>query len=175
MTWKDILATASTTQTLQRAQSMLNHQIIYKLGDGPTDPTQPITTTCDCSGFVDWSIGLPRELPHGSGKWIYTDSIWAGGAPVKVGMFTPIGITDAQIGDLLVYPHSGVPQHMHAGHIGIITEVTNQMPTKVIHCSLGNYNHFHDAIKITEPSVFLNTNHPTRAMRIEYDVLKTFI
>lgn len=168
MAWKDLLQTVSSDQTLQRANSALGLNTIYKLGKGGFDPTKPMTPSCDCSGFVAWAIGIPRELPPGSDKWLSTDSYWSGGTPVKDGLFTQINLQEAAPGDLLVYPDSG----QHQGHIGIITQVDHNLPTYVIHCSLGNYNNYHDAIRITGPGVFLASNHPTRAVRINYDALK---
>ena len=37
----------------------------------------------------------------------------------------------------------------------------------------GDPAHFGDAIRLTDPSVFLSTNHPTRCVRIVYEVLQT--
>ena len=169
--WKDLLRTAGKDQTLQRANSALGRNIVYKLGKGGFDPTKPITPTCDCSGYIAWAIGIPRELPPGSQKWLSTDSYWNGGKSVKPNLFLRVGFNETAPGDLLVYPDSG----SHQGHIGIITQVDHNIPTYVIHCSLGNSNVYHDAVRITGPGVFLAGNHPTHAMRIDYDALKTFI
>ena len=169
MTWKDTLATAGTQQTLARAHSALALGTIYKLGKGGFDPVKPMTAQCDCSGFIAWAIGIPRELPPGSDKWLSTDEYWAGGKPVKAGLFTQILLKDAVAGDLLVYPDSGGSQ----GHISIINQVDNNMPTFIIHCSSGNFKNFNDAIRITSPAVFLSGNHPTRTMRINYELLKS--
>jgi hypothetical protein len=60
-------------------------------------------------------MGVPRELPPSSDRWLNTDCMWGGGDPA----------------------------------------------------------HFGDAIRLTDPSVFLSTNHPTRCVRIVYEVLQT--
>ena len=169
--WKDLLQTASKEQMLQRANSALGLNTIYELGKGGFDPTIPMTPSCDCSGFVAWAIGIPRELPPGSDKWLSTDSYWSGGEPVKANLFKEIELQQSEPGDLLVYPDSGG----HQGHIGIITQVDHSMPTYVIHCSLGNYNNYHDAVRITDPGVFLAGNHPTRVMQIDYDALRAYV
>lgn len=169
--WKDLLQTASTAQTLQRAHSALNLKTVYKLGKGGFDPTKPMMASCDCSGFVAWAIGIPRELPPASNKWLSTDTYWVGGKPVKANLCVRIELKDAAAGDLLVYPDSGGKQ----GHIGIITQAEGGIPTYVVHCSKGNYTNYGDAIRITGPGVFLAGNQPTRAMRIDYDALKTFL
>jgi hypothetical protein len=167
MPWKATLATASTQQTLSRAHSALAKKTVYKLGQGGFDPSKPMTKECDCSGFIAWAIGIPRELPPGSDHWLSTDEYWAGGKPVKDGLFTEIALADALAGDLMVYPDSGG----HQGHICLINQVDHNLPTFIIHCSLGNWNHFGDAIRITDPSIFLHSSHPVRIMRINYPLL----
>lgn len=79
------------------------------------------TTFCDCSGFVAWSHRLPRKLP--SGEWVYTDSMEAWGKKQ--------GITwkDAQPGDVVVYGAGAA-----IGHCGVVSEVDDAGPVKVIHC-----------------------------------------
>ena len=173
MSWKDILATAVTAQTLTRAQSCLSKKTIYLLGAGGLDPSVPLGQSCDCSGFVAWSIGFPRELPLGSGQWFDTDVFWNGGEPYHADLFNQVAIPAAQPGDLMVYPHYG-PENSQPGHISIIVQVDNQMPTQIIHCSHGNYVNFGDAIRMTGPDIFLIGNHPTRVMRINYPALLAF-
>lgn len=151
-----------------RANSVLSLQTEYKLGKGGFDPTKPFTKQCDCTGFVAWAIGIPRELPPNSGKWLSTDEYWAGGKPTKPGLLTQKQLKDAQIGDILVYPDKGGGQ----GHISIITQVDHNMPSLIIHCSSGNFKHFNNAVRITDPSVFLSGNHDTRILSINYDVLR---
>jgi len=169
--WKDLLQTASREQTLARAQSALGLKTIYKLGKGGFDPAKAMSPSCDCSGFVAWAIGIPRELPPKSDKWLDTDAYYAGGKPVRAGLFSEVAIIDAEPGDLLVYPDKGGSQ----GHIGIVTQVDLSAPTYVIHCSSGNYKNYKDAIRTTGPGVFLAGNNPTRAMRVNYDALKKFL
>jgi len=168
MAWFDLIITSSTQQTMQRAQSALQKNTIYKLGKGGFDPTKPLTLECDCSGFIAWSIGIPRELPPKSNKWLSTDEYWAGGEPVKRGLFTEKEITEAIVGDLLVYPDNGGKQ----GHIAIVSKIQNGKPALIIHCSNGNFKNYEDAIRETDSGLFLIGNHPTRLMRINYDVLQ---
>ena len=134
MAWYDLIDTCGTPQTISRAHSALAHGTIYKLGKGGMDPTKPLTTECDCSGFIAWSMGIPRELPPGSNKWLSTDEYWNSGKPVKAGLFSQVPIHEMNAGDLLVYPdNSGMP------------------------------------------AVFLFGNHNTRAMRINYEVLRRMV
>lgn len=171
MAWFDLLSTCGTQQTMNRAHSVLNLKTVYKLGKGGFDPTKGFTPQCDCSGFIAWAIGIPRELPPRSNKWLSTDEYWKGGAPVKANLFLPKNLNEAMVGDLLVYPDSGGNQ----GHIALINQVDLNMPTFIIHCSSGNFRNFGDAIRITNPNVFLTGNHKTRVMRINYDVLRNMI
>lgn len=168
MAWSDLLPTVSSAQTLQRAKSALFKKTIYKLGKGGFDPSKPLSAQCDCSGFIAWAIGIPRELPPKSNKWLSTDEYWSGGKPVKAGLFIQKDITEALIGDLLVYPDKGGKQ----GHIAVVSIVEKGKPVSIIHCSSGNYKNFGDAIRETGPGVFLAGNAPTRLMRINYDMLK---
>jgi hypothetical protein len=168
MAWFDLLASCGTQQTLQRAQGVLHRNTVYKLGKGGMDPSKPLTIQCDCSGFIAWAIGIPRELPPQSNKWLSTDEYWAGGKPTKPNLCTQISLNQAAVGDLLVYPDSGGSQ----GHIALVTAVADNRPSLIIHCSNGNFKHFQDAIRQTPPDVFLTGNHQTRLMRINYDVVR---
>jgi len=171
MSWQDLLKTASTQQTLKRALGIANdgQNYIYELGAGGTDPVQPLTQHCDCSGFVAWCIGTPRELPPGSNKWLNTDCIYAGGKPVKAGLFTKVPIASAAAGDLMVYPGGNGDY----GHVGIVTETGTGGPTKVVHCSHGNYRTYNNAVKVTDPAVFLG-NPKTHAVQINYAAFQSF-
>jgi hypothetical protein len=168
MKWFDLIETCGTSQTINRALSALERRTIYKLGRGGIDPTKPLTSECDCSGFIAWAIGIPRELPPGSHNWLSTDEYWAEGRPVMAGMFSQIHIAEVRVGDLLVYPDNGNEQ----GHIGLVIQVHS---LQMIHCSSGNFNHFGNAICTTSPAIFLSGNHNTRAMRINYDALKKMV
>jgi peptidoglycan hydrolase-like protein with peptidoglycan-binding domain len=168
MTWKDLLKKAGTARTIERAQRCLGRKTVYKLGAGGVDPTTPsLTKACDCSGFVAWAIGIPRELPPGSGKWLSTDQYWSGGGNVGHGLFNRVSVADALPGDLYVYPDSGGQQ----GHIGIIKVVRNGKPDKVIHCSSGGWKNYGEAVRETDCTVF--ANHPnSRIMRPDYGALR---
>ena len=134
--WRDMLAGVSNARTLQRAREALGRGTKYKLGKGGFDPTRPLTHECDCSGFVAWAIGIPRELPPRSGHWLATDNYWRGGSPVADGLFNRAADGRVQPGNLYVYPDSGGRQ----GHIGIVTRVGAAWePTRVLHCSQGNF------------------------------------
>ncbi|WHI47559.1 peptidoglycan-binding protein [Microbulbifer sp. JMSA004] len=165
--WKELLKTASQKTTLKRARSCLERKTRYKLGKGGINPLNPLVAECDCSGFVAWSIGVPRELPPGSAKWLQTSSYWEGGGEVGDDLFALVTSAQAQPGDLYVYPDHGRKQ----GHMGIITEVKGGEPTSVIHCSSGNNKIHGDAIRETSIDIF--RNHPkARIMQIDYAALR---
>ena len=90
---------------------------------------------------------------------------------MKANLFLQKNLNEAMVGDLLVYPDSGGNQ----GHIALINQVDLNMPSFIIHCSSGNFRNFGDAVRITNPNVFLTGNHNTRVMRINYDVLRNMI
>lgn len=164
--WKDLLRSADHETTLKRAHDCLNKNTVYKLGKGGINPTNPLTKQCDCSGFVAWAIGIPRELPPRSGKWLQTTTYWQGGGNVGRGLFDQVSAHNAIVGDIFVYPDVGRRQ----GHMGIISEVTNGRPTKVIHCSKSNDRNG-DAIQETHTAIFDN-NAKSRIMRIDFAALR---
>jgi hypothetical protein len=165
--WKESLKQAGRERTLARARSAADQGIRYVLGKGGFTPTDPMDIESDCSGFVAWAIGIPRELPPGSGRWLQTTTYWEGGGNVGAGLFDETDRTRAEPGDLYVYPDNRGKQ----GHIGIISEVQSEQPSKVMHCSKGNLIRHGDAIKETDPAVF--TRHPkTRIMKIDYAALR---
>jgi hypothetical protein len=170
--WESILATANSGQTLTRGRQGLGRGTIYELGSGGTadDIPKPLTQHCDCSGFVCWAIGVPRECPPGSDHWLYTDNIWEGGGDVGNALFAKVQTGTAEPGDLYVYPAPDASSH---GHIAIITAVTNGMPTTILHCSLSNYERTKDAVRETTPIVFVQ-NTKSRIMRPNYDALRRF-
>jgi hypothetical protein len=130
--------------------------------------SSPLSAKCDCSGFVCWSIGVPRECPPGSDHWLFTDNIWAGGGDVGSALFHRVDPAAATPGDLYVYPHD----HSHSfGHIGIVTETSSGHPTRMIHCSHGNYSVTRDAVRVTAPNV-ISGNPQSRIMRPDYDAIR---
>ena len=171
MAWFDLIPTCGFKQTMHRAHSALKLTTHYKLGEGGFNPIKPLTPQCDCSGFIAWAIGIPREFPPGSNKWLSTTEYYAGGAPVLPGLLSQVELHQARAGDLLVYPH----QNGQVGHIALISEVSDGQPAGILHCSSGNYKNFGNAVKITSPAVFFETKQTTRIMRINYPVLTQLV
>jgi hypothetical protein len=168
MPWKNLLISACTAQTLKRADSVVDTGIQYDLGQGGIAPEQPMTPRCDCSGFIAWTIGIPREFPPRSQHWLQTTTYWQGGAPVGNNLFHQIDTHAAQPGDVFVYPDS----RRGEGHISLVTAVAaDGHPSQIVHCSHGNQTHFHDAIQYTPPTVFMNRSD-SRVMRIDYNALR---
>lgn len=171
--WKDLLRTANIAQSLQRAHTGLEETTTYVLGQGGFDPTKMLTKKCDCSGFIAWAIGIPREFPPGSNRWLDTDAYWnGGGAAAKAAGFPllqNVAAADAEPGDLIVYPDQGGKQ----GHIGIISGTDNQGELKVIHCSKGNFRKFGDATRETDSAVW-KIQAKTRFMRIDFDAMRRY-
>lgn len=172
--WKDLLRTASIDQALERARGSLGANTTYDLGQGGLDPAQPLTKKCDCSGFVSWAIGIPREFPPRSGRWMDTDAYWNGGGAAARAAGFPLLRTvpsaEAETGDLIVYPdQAGGGQ----GHIGLISGIAANGHLKVIHCSKGNWKATGDAIRETGPDVF-DMQKKTRIMRIDFPAMRHY-
>lgn len=163
--WRGMLAGAENERTLNRARSCLNRKIKYVLGSGGFDPTTSMGSKCDCSGYVAWAIGVPRELPPTSGKWLQTTTYWRGGGEVGEGLFDRVAGTP-EPGDIFVYPDGP-----GEGHMGIITRVASGKPTRVVHCSNGNFKRFGDAVQETGTAVF-TSNAKSRIMRVDYEALR---
>lgn len=171
MAWFDLIPTCGIKQTIQRAYSALDFTTQYKLGEGGFNPIIPLTPQCDCSGFIAWVIGIPREFPPGSNRWLSTTEYWTGGSPVLAGLLSQVELHQTQVGDLLVYPH----HNGQVGHIALVNEVKFSQPVQILHCSSGNYKNFGNAVKITSTAVFFETVQTTRVMRINYDVLTQLV
>src|ERR1044072_2079543 len=171
--WKDLLRTASIDQSLQRARTGLEQTTTYVLGRGGFDPTKMLDTNCDCSGFIAWAIGIPREFPPGSGRWLDTDAYWNGGGGGAKGAGFPllktVAAAEAEAGDLIVYPDQGGSQ----GHIGMISGVDNHGELKVIDCSKGNWRKFGDATRETDSAVW-KIQSKTRIMRMDFDAMRRY-
>lgn len=118
---------------------------------------------CDCSGFAAWVYGVARRLdpkvvpfwePE-DGNWFETSAL-ARDAERPLGMVNKVPWSQALPGMMLVYGDRVVNGQRHQGHVGVITEVSAGLPTKVVHCSLGNWKHRGDAILETSADNFLN-------------------
>jgi hypothetical protein len=138
---------------IERARSVINKGIKYKLGSGGVNPSLELPTSdkqCDCSGFVCWVLGLSRKttIPFYQkyGGWIYTDSM-VEDVNRETGIFEKLAIPE--VGCIVVYGAGS-----KIGHVGIVSEVENEKMKKVIHCSSGNFIKYDDSIQETAPNVF---------------------
>jgi hypothetical protein len=97
------------------------------------------TLACDCSGFVCWALGVPRDDAPLPGGWINTDAMFAD-ALGKQTLFGPVQ-GPATPGCLLVYPKpSNARRAGQPGHVGIITAVdATGRVTQVLHCAPANF------------------------------------
>ena len=144
--WKDVLAEMTRARAVERARSMIGRGTVYELGRGGFKPETSLWSegrSSDCSGFSAWALGIPRELPPGSGHWLQTTTYWNGGEFQGTPAFQHHPLSAAVPGDLLVYPDAGGKQ----GHIGLVTATGPQGPTLVVHCSSGNFKSTGDAIR----------------------------
>jgi len=150
------------SQLLQRARSQVGRGIRYRLGGGKLFPEGDNCAgednTCDCSGFVDWCLGLPRQFDHPfhhevNGGWINTDAIWRDARHGHI-LFEECPPSS---GGLIVYPCGKMAgsEAPAVGHVGIITAVEEARVVKVIHCSESNMQIDGQAIHETDAQIFI--------------------
>ena len=151
---------------LTRALSGIDKNTVYKSpGKMPSIAASvwPENARNDCSGFVNWCLRFSsdRKVDHPlyenvNGGWFETTGIYEDGIQ-PVGYFRELSTPVP--GALLVYPDYRDGGRTRQGHIGIVLEVNGngiEDVTEVIHCSLGNYKEFDDAIRITAPDAWLD-------------------
>lgn len=137
------------SEVITRARRCLGHGCEYVLGAGGMHPEAdfPFVTPekgCDCSGFAMWCLGLSRFTQN---EWWSTDKIVEDANNKMAGLFFfAVPLAEVRVGDLLVYPAQTPGHH---GHVGVVSEVDGGYPSRVIHCSMGNWRVAHDAIKET--------------------------
>lgn len=147
-----------------RARSQIGQKTKYGLGKGGYDPggIHPFDSKgfCDCSGFTSWTCGESRKTSHPlyvnfNGGWFETSSmyidatVWKGKGSFELAL-------EGLPGMLLVWPDRKVPgtTRVLQGHVGVIVAVEGGKPTRVVHCSAGNFRATGDAIQETDADMF---------------------
>lgn len=149
----------TAADAIARARSQIGLKTIYELGHGGFDPTTPTAADaegkCDCTGFLPWCLKKPRRIDDPfyafNGGWVNAAAIFRDTRDMDRdprGVFSRIDWKLAQPGDILVF--AAVPH----GHVGLVSECDENGPTRVVHCSHGNYRALNDAIAETDPGVF---------------------
>lgn len=152
----------SAAEVLERARRQIGLRTAYWLGHGGMNPQAPRAAdhggACDCSGFVAYCLGVSRHIDnpwyvHTNGGWVETSAIVRDcGTPY--GLFDAVEWKRARQSDLLVWgDHDG-----HQGHVGIVYEVDETGPRRVVHCSLSNWKAMGDAIAATDVRIFKSHN-----------------
>lgn len=142
-------------EVVNRARSASGHGCQYRLGAGGMKPYRTVPwddeQLCDCSGFAMWAWGLSR----------FQDPLWYGTTRLVSeakghhdGLFTGCAWELALPGDGLAWPERMSDARTIHGHAGIVAEIGPDGPTRVIHCSAGNWKLHSDAIFETGPEVF---------------------
>lgn len=148
----------TTAEAIAKARGAIGRGCIYALGHGGMDPTTPEPwdheKLCDCTGFLAWVIGRSRKTDdpvygEWSGGWLNSAAIFRDTQDPR-GIFEAVEWKHATPGDIVVF--AAVPH----GHVGLVTEVGPEGPSKVVHCSHGAYIHHGDAIMETGPEVFVH-------------------
>lgn len=149
-----------TTDDLVRARSAIGHGITYSQdttgttgGDDPTASLPGYThpdgsVTCDCSEYVAWASRY-RRADHWNTEAMQSDAR----GPQLGFLLIPPG--QARVGDHFNYYDTA----RSTGHTGWISQVTNGVPTAVIHCHSGNT----PAVQETDCTIF--TSHSADILR----------
>jgi len=172
------LTQARREQILKRARLCIGADIGYALGGGSSDPRSETpadeTDNCDCSAFVCWVLGLKKFSPfawlrHVNGGWLNTNGIYWDARFERTGIFEWVrhGMVDGAEwkdeiwpSDVIVYPGSSthfpkpIGKVPKIGHVGIVSGVSENEATSVIHCSAGNDRKYGYAIAETGATVF---------------------
>lgn len=161
-------------EVVERARAAIRMNIGYHLGAGGKSPRSGspaeavavargrLEPRCDCSGLTCWCWGISRQTKdpfhlQRSGGWIFTDSMAADARDPR-GIFDLVPEGHARPSDGIVFP-SKRPT-LRYGHVGIVSQVRNGRPVRVIHCSPRNGP---NAIAETDCSVFWE--HDARVVR----------
>lgn len=145
-------------EVVVRGRSALGKGTKYTLGKGGYKPTKTwVSKESDCSGFVAWCFGVSRilKIPYYqelNGGWFETSALYKDAQSTR-GFVDEVLLSECDIGDLFLWPDRDGKQ----GHVGIISEVDLglEVPTKVLHCSSGNWKKYGDAIQETSTHLFL--------------------
>lgn len=174
MDGKELIRTASLTQTMIRAHSTLNRKIGYaSVADAPPFPLDgTFPPAFDPIGYLCFSIGIPRCLPLASGQNLTYEAICAHGEPILHDWFDPVDAP--QIGDLYVFPDHRDQGRWCEGHVALISRVGNGRILEALHCSADNVERTGDAIAIT-PFEHVPQHPDGRFMRIDYDFMKAHL
>lgn len=112
-----------------RARGATALSVGYKLGAGGRDPASPTPADdlgyCDCSGFVAWTLGIPRKVPTArgysafNGGWFSTDGMVHDLIAAREILTPPPFDMDTRPGMVLVYGNGD-----RVGHCGIVASVS---------------------------------------------------
>ncbi len=140
-------------QAVRRAQRCCGLPIQYKLGAGGGDPSLPLGSFSDCTGFVSWAWGVPRYQPSFPGQW-FESTLICRDATITHRFFQQV--SRAEPGDALVYGDWRDEKGKHReGHIALISRVDAQgRPVRIVHCSPSNATGGHGAVAETPVKPF---------------------
>ncbi len=120
---------------MQRERPQVHQAYIAALASSGLAPDTLPTVACDCSGYVCWALGVPRDGSALPGGWINTDAMVAD-AQRGQRLFVPL--TRAVPGALLVHPKPPGADS-GPGHVAIVTAVdADGRATRMLHCAPDN-------------------------------------
>ncbi len=151
---------------LERALRHCDAHSNYRLGGGKIVPSGSDCLdelqSSDCSSFVCWCAKLKKYqadelwwLKELNGGWLNTDGMYADSRE-ETGNFSK-ALEYPTKGAVVVYPGGRMRGNTYPkyGHVGIITEVTDEEHFRVVHCSSGNQRSAGQAILQTDGDLFL--------------------
>jgi cell wall-associated NlpC family hydrolase len=137
-------------QVVAKAMSAVGTGTEYSLFEGTPGKA------CSCSRFIAWVLGVPVkiDLPlyrRWNGGWFETTAVYRD-AKSPYGFFREVPWELAEPADLVVWPDTVKGQ----GHMGLVVQAKAGLgPAEVVHCSRGNWKRTGDAIRVTDPKVFV--------------------
>lgn len=140
--------------------------IPYALGQGGMTPSAPFPWTIrglDCTGFTAWALGISRKHPDFG--WINTDYLVKDGKSAG-GLFTQV--PEGDVGDILVWGGRMVGKRWRYGHAGVVVATEDGKPSRVAHCSSGNWSSRRNALLITPPDIFVRN----KAIAVRFHEIK---
>jgi hypothetical protein len=123
-------------EQMRRERPQVHRAYMAALAKSGLDRATLPRVACDCSGFVCWALGVPRDGSPLPGGWINTDAMDADAKGAQR-LFVPAA--KAVPGALLVHPKPpGADKG--PGHVAIVVAVdANGRPTRMLHCAPDNY------------------------------------
>lgn len=123
-------------ERMRKERPQVHQAYMAALASSGLDRTTLPAVACDCSGFVCWALGVPRDGSPLPGGWINTDAMDADAKGAQR-LFVPLA--KAVPGALLVHPKPPGTDR-GPGHVAIVVAAdADGRATRMLHCAPDNY------------------------------------